>query len=83
MNAVRDFGRGRGASDEHILLGSVRSEQRSLRPKDPPPGGFSIAYFRNQALAPFPHSEINEGNKSCPATGAVKNRLVPFRFGGS
>jgi hypothetical protein len=28
-------------------------------------------------LAPFPYTEINEGKKSCRATGAVKNRLVP------
>jgi len=37
--AARDFWRRRGASDEHTLQRSVRSEQRSLRQKELPPGG--------------------------------------------
>ncbi len=37
--AARHFWRRRGESDEHILQGSVRSEQRSLRQKGLPPGG--------------------------------------------
>src|SRR2546427_10781294 len=37
--AARDFWPRRGASDEHTLLGSVRSEQRSLGQKEPPPEG--------------------------------------------
>src|SRR6266480_1189984 len=37
--AARDFWRKRGASDEHTLGRSVRSEQRSLRQKELPPGG--------------------------------------------
>src|SRR5439155_6016169 len=37
--AARDFWPRRGASDEHTLQWSVRSEQRSLGQKEPPPGG--------------------------------------------
>ncbi|PYM16268.1 MAG: hypothetical protein DME18_01910 [Verrucomicrobia bacterium] len=37
--AAMDFGRRLEASDEHIPSGSVRSEQRRLRPKDMPPSG--------------------------------------------
>src|SRR5713101_8623254 len=37
--AARDFSARRGASDEHSLQGSVRSEQRSLAEKQLPPGG--------------------------------------------
>src|SRR6266702_7538156 len=37
--AARDFAARRGASDEHTLQGSVRSEQRSLVEKELPPGG--------------------------------------------
>ncbi len=37
--AARDFWRRQGASDEHTRRGSVRSEQRRLRLKDPPPSG--------------------------------------------
>src|SRR5438094_10641954 len=37
--AARDFWPRRGASDEHTLQGSVRSEQRRLGQKEPPPGG--------------------------------------------
>src|SRR6058998_2653555 len=37
--AARDFWPRRGASDEHTLQRSVRSEQRSPGQKEPPPGG--------------------------------------------
>src|SRR5439155_22453465 len=37
--AARDFSARRGASDEHTLQRSVRSEQRSLAEKELPPGG--------------------------------------------
>src|SRR5437773_2783050 len=37
--AAMDFWLRRGVSDEHILHGSVRSEQRSLSQKDMPPCG--------------------------------------------
>jgi hypothetical protein len=37
--AARDFWCRRGASDEHIRSGSVRSEQRSMRQKELPPEG--------------------------------------------
>src|SRR5437899_7576163 len=37
--AARDFWPRRGASDAHTLPGSVRSEQRRLGRKEPPPGG--------------------------------------------
>src|SRR5207245_6122971 len=37
--AARDFSARRGASDEHTLQGSVRSEQRCLAEKEPPPEG--------------------------------------------
>src|SRR6266853_5532264 len=37
--AARGFSARRGASDEHTLQGSVRSEQRSLVEKELPPGG--------------------------------------------
>src|SRR6185503_15766164 len=37
--AARDFSPRRGASDEHIRSGSVRSEQRSLGEKGLPPFG--------------------------------------------
>src|SRR5437870_2267091 len=36
---ARDFSARRGASDEHTLHGSVRSDQRSLAEKEPPPEG--------------------------------------------
>src|SRR5947207_9560244 len=36
--AARDFWPRRGASDAHTLQGSVRSEQRRLGRKEPPPG---------------------------------------------
>src|SRR5438093_4464100 len=37
--AARDFWPRRGASDAHTLQGSVRSEQRRLGQKEPPPAG--------------------------------------------
>src|SRR5881296_770302 len=37
--AARDFWPRRGASDAHTLQRSVRSEQRRLSQKEPPPGG--------------------------------------------
>src|SRR6266566_277499 len=37
--AARDFWPRRGASDAHTLPGSVRSEQRRLGQKEPPPKG--------------------------------------------
>src|SRR2546429_6006208 len=37
--AARDFWARRGASDAHTLQRSVRSEQRRLAQKEPPPGG--------------------------------------------
>src|SRR6266404_5848404 len=37
--AARDFWPRRGSSDEHTLQRSVRSEQRRLGQKEPPPGG--------------------------------------------
>src|SRR5262244_3618444 len=37
--AARDFWPRRGASNAHTLQGSVRSEQRRLGQKEPPPGG--------------------------------------------
>src|SRR5207249_7031469 len=37
--AARDFWPRRGASDEHTLQRSVRSEQRRLGQKEPPPEG--------------------------------------------
>src|SRR6266446_5099017 len=37
--AARDFSARRGASDEHTLQGSVRSEKRSLAEKELPPEG--------------------------------------------
>ena len=37
--AAMDFWLRRGVSDEHILQGSVRSEQRSMSQKDMPPCG--------------------------------------------
>src|SRR5437660_8233282 len=37
--AARDFSARPGASDEHTLRGSVRSEQRSLAEKELPPEG--------------------------------------------
>src|SRR5436853_7888877 len=37
--AARDFSARRGASDEHTLRGSVRSEQRCLAEKELPPEG--------------------------------------------
>src|SRR2546427_6154416 len=38
--AARDFGPRRGASDAHTLQRSVRSEQRPLGQKQPPPGAW-------------------------------------------
>src|SRR5437667_2505476 len=40
-----DFRFRRGASDEHTLQGSVRSEQRSLNRKDTPPGGLRRSWL--------------------------------------
>src|ERR1041385_6906475 len=55
--AARDFWARRGASDAHTLQGSVRSEQRRLGQKEPPPGGlrrFSVfAFFIPRPQPPF------------------------------
>src|ERR1043166_1031787 len=42
--AARDFWARRGASDAHTLQGSVRSEQRRLGQKEPPPGGVASLF---------------------------------------
>src|SRR5438876_5050039 len=43
--AARDFWPRRDASDAHTLQGSVRSEQRRLGQKEPPPGGLRAFRF--------------------------------------
>src|SRR5213594_3540965 len=43
--AARDFWPGRGASDEHTLQRSVRSKERSLGQKEPPPEGLRRFWF--------------------------------------
>src|SRR5437867_2972084 len=52
--AARDFWLRRGASDAHTLPGSVRSEQRRLGQKEPPPGG--LRRFSVLALLLLGHS---------------------------
>ena len=52
--AARDFSARRGASDEHTLQGSVRSEQRRLGQKEPPPEG--LRRFSVLALLLLGHS---------------------------
>jgi len=49
--AARDFWPRRGASDAHTLLRSVRSEQRRLGQKEPPPGGVA-SLFGSGFVAP-------------------------------
>src|SRR5438093_11970101 len=64
--AARDFWPRRGASDEHTLQRSVRSEQRRLGQKEPPPEGLR----RFSVLASFllGHS---------PTSGMLPRRASP------
>src|ERR1043166_7740084 len=67
--AARDFWARRGASDAHTLQGSVRSEQRRLGQKEPPPGGLR----RFSVLASlFPRSQPHFGG--CSLVAPRQNR---------
>jgi len=56
--AARDFAARRGASDEHTLDGSVRSEPRSLAAKDLPPFGLRRIW---------PVASLRLGHRTLPA----------------
>src|SRR5207247_4398570 len=64
--AARDFSARRGASDEHTLQGSVRSEQRSLAEKELPPGGLRRIW---------PVAALLVGHRS--TSGYAPSRLAP------
>ena len=69
--AARDFSARRGASDEHTLQGSVRSEQRSLAEKELPPEGLRRIW---------PEAALLVGYR--PTAGyAPSSRLAPGQIG--
>src|SRR5204862_5722809 len=74
--AARDFWPRRGASDEHTLQGSVRSEQRRLGQKEPPPGGLrriwllALLLLGHRALAAMLPRRASPEAK-CGATNVV------------
>src|SRR5437867_390343 len=91
--AARDFWPRRGASDAHTLQGSVRSEQRRLGQKEPPPGGlrrFSVLALLLLGHSPTsgdaPSSRLarseNRRNKRCRIyeTEYLESRLHPKRL---
>src|SRR5256885_11274132 len=65
--AARDFSARRGASDEHTLQGSVRSEQRSLAEKELPPEGLRRIW---------PVAALLVGHRSTSGY-ALSSRLAP------
>src|SRR5437867_12001823 len=85
--AARDFWPRRGASDEHTLQRSVRSEQRSLGQKEPPPGGLP-SLFGSGFVAPRsqPHCggcflvAPRQNRKSTPQTWSyLWNGVLSFK----
>src|SRR5438128_4082217 len=74
--AARDFWPRRGASDAHTLQGSVRSEQRRLGQKEPPPGGLrriwllALLLLGHRALAAMLPRRASPEAK-CSATNVV------------
>src|SRR6266566_6423555 len=69
--AARDFSARRGASDEHTLQGSVRSEQRSLAEKELPPEGLRRIWLGAALLVGYR-----------PTAGyAPSSRLAPGQIG--
>src|SRR6266699_4801305 len=74
--AARGFWPRRGASDEHTLQGSVRSEQRRLGQKEPPPGGLrriwllALLLLGHRALAAMLPRRASPEAK-CGATNVV------------
>src|SRR6266852_1840757 len=69
--AARDFSARRGASDEHTLQGSVRSEQRSLVEKELPPGGLR-RIWPVAALLVGHRSTLGYAPSSRLATGQIR-----------
>src|SRR6266566_631639 len=69
--AARDFSARRGASDEHTLQGSVRSEQRSLAEKELPPEGLRRIW---------PGAALLVGHRSTLGY-APSSRLAPGQIG--
>src|SRR5216117_2022537 len=69
--AARDFWPRRGASDAHTLQGSVRSEQRRLGQKEPPPGG--LRRFSVLALLLLGHSPTS-GDAPSSRLARTENR---------
>src|SRR5438128_6918260 len=74
--AAGDFWPRRGASDAHTLQGSVRSEQRRLGQKEPPPGGLrriwllALLLLGHRALAAMLPRRASPEAK-CGATNVV------------
>src|SRR6266705_5838802 len=74
--ATRDFWPRRGASNAHTLQGSVRSEQRRLGQKEPPPGGLrriwllALLLLGHRALAAMLPRRASPEAK-CGATNVV------------
>src|SRR5947199_7931832 len=69
--AASDFSARRGASDEHTLQGSVRSEQRSLAEKEMPPGGLR-RIWPVAALLVGHRSTLGYAPSSRLATGQIR-----------
>src|SRR5207247_5711684 len=80
------------ASDEHTLLGSVRSEQRGLGQKEPPPGGLrrfsvlaSLLLGHSPTAGDAPSSRLarteNRRNKRgrIYGTGYLATHVAPHR----
>src|SRR6266545_7755743 len=67
--AARDFGLPLGASDEHTLQGSVRSEQRRGRPKELRPEGLRRKW---------PGASLLLGHRSLRICSLVAPRPRPF-----
>src|SRR5213083_337052 len=71
--AARDFWPGRGASDAHTLQGSVRSEQRRLGQKEPPPGGLRRFSVLASLLPCLPAGR----SVTAPLRGMLPRRALP------
>src|SRR5262249_21914368 len=70
--AARDFWARQGASDAHTLQSSVRSEQRRLVQKEPPPGGLrrfsvlaSLLLGHSPTAGDAPSSRLARTEKRC------------------
>src|SRR5213078_5332838 len=79
--AASDFWPRRGASDEHTLQRSVRSEQRSLGQKGPPPGG--LRRFSVLASLLLGHSPTSGDAPSSRLARTEKRRNKPGPINGT